>query len=421
LINPLFLKPVGDRYRVGDFLREIVSFEPLNLRADRFPEDQDLILCRNVLIYFEDEMIETLVSGFHRSLAPGGHLCVGSADNILRFDAFFTPMRVAEATIYRRWSTDRRESTVPVPAIRGEKRRQRVEIPRVKAWCENELHHMTITGVAGESASQFEARLVEVVPAGWTRLVVDLSNLLYISNESLHGLKRFLASGNEAGAETTIMAPDPRVRECLGQVRFGARTRISASHEKRAFNPVTLAAAAAPSASVRPRSERRTPIAREVVPAPPKSAIPGAGGTAWHPAAAPPKSAIPDATPPSRKEYYRITRQERDGVIIVSCSGDLDAEKSPEIHQKLNRALEPAIEARRPRVIIDLAEVAFFDDSHAALFGRAARLARDRRGCFLVATRSDAVVRILARQPEPVTVTGAVADAFTLLETAGMA
>lgn len=144
LTNPLYLKPVGDRYRVGEMLREIVSFEPLNLRSDRFPEDQDLILCRNVLIYFEDDMVETLVSGFHRSLAPGGHLCVGSADNLFRFDAFFTPLRVAEATIYRRWSADRRETADSVPPVKGENRRKRVEIPRVRAHREEGTHHVVI-------------------------------------------------------------------------------------------------------------------------------------------------------------------------------------------------------------------------------------------------------------------------------------
>jgi chemotaxis protein methyltransferase CheR len=438
LANPLFLKPVGARYRVGDMIREMVSFEPLNLRSDRFPEDQDMILCRNVMIYFEDEMVASMVRGFHRSLASGGHLCVGSADNLSGFDAFFTPLRVAEATVYRRWSTDRREMVAGDPPLKGEKRRERIEIPRIQASRENGAIQIKITGDAGEAAPQFEARLAEAVPSGWTRLVVDLSHLLYISNESLHGLKRFLASGRDVGAEVTIVTPDPRVREYLGQVRFGARTRITVSAAGSAADTVPAAAARLIKSSF-PRKREASPgesvgVVRE---SPPLGAPVFRPAFDDHGAAIrqrrsedrrsechPPGNQSPASGPAvaaSRERPYRITKQESDGIVIVRCAGDLDAEKSPEIHQELNRAIKPALEARRPRVIIDLAEVAFLDDSHAAIFGRAARLAREHRGVFLVATRSDAVVRLLARQPEPVTVTGAVADAFTILATAGAA
>lgn len=66
----------------------------------------DLILCRNVLIYFSREQTVTVLDQFHRCLAPGGWLLVGYAEpNIELFKGFET-VSTPESTAYRRASDD---------------------------------------------------------------------------------------------------------------------------------------------------------------------------------------------------------------------------------------------------------------------------------------------------------------------------
>ena len=45
----------------------------------------DLILCRNVLIYFSDETVHRVVTALCRALAPRGRLVVGASESLLRF------------------------------------------------------------------------------------------------------------------------------------------------------------------------------------------------------------------------------------------------------------------------------------------------------------------------------------------------
>jgi chemotaxis protein methyltransferase CheR len=74
----------GDRIAVGDLPRRLIEFERHNLIRDTMPplgvEPFDLVVCRNVLIYFDGETVGTVLEGLSASLQPGGSLILGSAD-----------------------------------------------------------------------------------------------------------------------------------------------------------------------------------------------------------------------------------------------------------------------------------------------------------------------------------------------------
>lgn len=78
-------------------IKRSVTFRSHNLLADRYLQDVDLIVCRNVLIYFTDEAKEIIYSNFSDSLRKNGILFVGSTEQIFRpddynlsvFDTFF--------------------------------------------------------------------------------------------------------------------------------------------------------------------------------------------------------------------------------------------------------------------------------------------------------------------------------------------
>jgi SAM-dependent methyltransferase len=55
-----------------------------HLLADRFDQGFDLIMCRNVVIYFNDDAKDLLYERFVQSLKPGGVLFVGSTERIYK-------------------------------------------------------------------------------------------------------------------------------------------------------------------------------------------------------------------------------------------------------------------------------------------------------------------------------------------------
>lgn len=74
----------GDLFTVKPALRERIRFDKQNLLSDPFASDLDLILCRNVVIYFTEEAKDELYRKFHRSLKAGGILFVGGTESLLR-------------------------------------------------------------------------------------------------------------------------------------------------------------------------------------------------------------------------------------------------------------------------------------------------------------------------------------------------
>jgi chemotaxis protein methyltransferase CheR len=69
-------------YRISDEVKNKVTFKKHNLLADPFDSGFDLIICRNVMIYFTEEAKHELYQKFSRALKPGGVLFVGSTEQI---------------------------------------------------------------------------------------------------------------------------------------------------------------------------------------------------------------------------------------------------------------------------------------------------------------------------------------------------
>ncbi|HWP98495.1 MAG TPA: protein-glutamate O-methyltransferase CheR [Syntrophomonadaceae bacterium] len=83
-IRDRYFTPDGSMYRVHADLRKMVRFERHDLLKDRFLPDQDLILCRNVVIYFTEETKQILYRKFAAALRPGGILFIGSTEQIFQ-------------------------------------------------------------------------------------------------------------------------------------------------------------------------------------------------------------------------------------------------------------------------------------------------------------------------------------------------
>jgi chemotaxis protein methyltransferase CheR len=70
-------------YRIRDDVRKMVRFARLNL-IDKWPMKGqfDLIMCRNVMFYFDSKIREGLVHRFWEQLKPGGYLFVGHSESL---------------------------------------------------------------------------------------------------------------------------------------------------------------------------------------------------------------------------------------------------------------------------------------------------------------------------------------------------
>ena len=73
-----------DSYRIKDRIRQKVDFKRHDLLRDPYESDFDLIVCRNVTIYFTEEAKVRLNQQFCQSLSPGGILFVGGTEAIAR-------------------------------------------------------------------------------------------------------------------------------------------------------------------------------------------------------------------------------------------------------------------------------------------------------------------------------------------------
>ncbi len=103
-----FFQRRGDRYLLVDRLRRPVTFGLLNLAAPDYRAampglgEMDLILCRNVLIYFAAEAVEAIAGRLHDTLSPGGWLVTGPSDPPLWSYAPFETVVTAGGVFYRR-------------------------------------------------------------------------------------------------------------------------------------------------------------------------------------------------------------------------------------------------------------------------------------------------------------------------------
>jgi chemotaxis protein methyltransferase CheR len=79
-------------------VRRLVTFQVRDLIGGGPPfENVHLLVCRNVLIYFEREAQDALFAEFHRALAPGGFLVLGKVETLLgAARGLFSPVNARE-------------------------------------------------------------------------------------------------------------------------------------------------------------------------------------------------------------------------------------------------------------------------------------------------------------------------------------
>lgn len=78
-----YFEPAAGKFQLNEEIRRMVTFRQGDLfDKDRYPAS-DLILCRNVLIYFERNQQEKILNGFARVLPTGGILVLGKSETLV--------------------------------------------------------------------------------------------------------------------------------------------------------------------------------------------------------------------------------------------------------------------------------------------------------------------------------------------------
>jgi chemotaxis protein methyltransferase CheR len=104
-ITRKYFKKDGREYHLADNVKKLVRFDQLNLN-DKLQmkriERSQIIFCRNVIIYFDDEMKTRVMSSFYDNLQPGGALLIGHSESLHNISRAFRPEHHKGAIVYRK-------------------------------------------------------------------------------------------------------------------------------------------------------------------------------------------------------------------------------------------------------------------------------------------------------------------------------
>ncbi|HDD24981.1 MAG TPA: tetratricopeptide repeat protein [Chloroflexi bacterium] len=106
-----YFRRQGNRYELIEDVKRMVTFDQLNLVEDVYPSYEsnttlmDVILCRNVMIYFTEPISRQIVEHFYDCLTQGGWLVVGHAEHSLSIYRQFRTHNFTNAILYQRDDT----------------------------------------------------------------------------------------------------------------------------------------------------------------------------------------------------------------------------------------------------------------------------------------------------------------------------
>ncbi len=125
-----YFSPQHEYWKIDDAIRSMVTFSSCNLVKERFPDcsrelhDMDLIICRNVFIYFTPQAVSQVAGKFSETLNEGGYLMTGHGELHLQSVQHLKTKMCGEQVIFQKRSAtrdggtlaDTTRGTSPLPA-----------------------------------------------------------------------------------------------------------------------------------------------------------------------------------------------------------------------------------------------------------------------------------------------------------------
>lgn len=106
IVSAYFTKD-GNVYKIKPELKQLVSFGQINLSDKdqlRRVEKSQIVFCRNVIIYFDDDMKRKVISAFYDNLEPNGMLLIGHSESLHNISRAFKPEHHTGTIVYRKMS-----------------------------------------------------------------------------------------------------------------------------------------------------------------------------------------------------------------------------------------------------------------------------------------------------------------------------
>lgn len=104
-IKKKYFNQENSNYRIHDSLKENVTFSYLNLLDPfkmKFLGTMDVILCRNVLIYFDNESRKKVIENMYQRLTNGGYLLLGHAESLMNVSTAFDLKHFKNDMVYQK-------------------------------------------------------------------------------------------------------------------------------------------------------------------------------------------------------------------------------------------------------------------------------------------------------------------------------
>jgi chemotaxis protein methyltransferase CheR len=114
-----------DEWRIDERIKGLVTFKTGNLITDIYPDhdiyDIDLIVCRNVFIYFNEDIVFSIIKKFEDTLKNNGYLLTGHAELPHKEISALKPKIFPESVVYRKSSefgvgSEESKLTLPAPS-----------------------------------------------------------------------------------------------------------------------------------------------------------------------------------------------------------------------------------------------------------------------------------------------------------------
>lgn len=104
-IREKYFTPVGDKFQIKPEVKKLVRFGFLNLNDSRklsMYSGMDFVFCRNVMIYFSEEVKKQIVRGFYNALSPGGYFYIGHSESLHGISKAFKLIYFKSALVYHK-------------------------------------------------------------------------------------------------------------------------------------------------------------------------------------------------------------------------------------------------------------------------------------------------------------------------------
>lgn len=98
-LNKYFTKS-GDKYIINNNIKSMVTYKKHDLILENYERDFDLVVCRNVVIYFNSDVKDKIYQKFSDSIRPGGLLFVGATESIYNYKDY--KFEKASTFLYRK-------------------------------------------------------------------------------------------------------------------------------------------------------------------------------------------------------------------------------------------------------------------------------------------------------------------------------